>query len=91
MRMRVESRCELSDVQIQDNIVASLFRYAGWGALGFDVLWTAAHVGCWCPFWCFERCALGEGIGEGWCFKRGELWPRVVVATAVVLRFALVH
>ena len=31
------------------------------------------------------------GIGEGWCFKRCELWPRVVVATAVVLRFAPVH
>ena len=62
MQVRVESRCELSVVQIQDNIVASLFRYAEWGALGFDVWWTAAHVGCWCPFWCFERCALGEAL-----------------------------
>ena len=43
------------------------------------------------PVGVFERCALGEGLGEGWCFKRGELWPRVIVATAVVLRFALVH
>ena len=91
MRVRVESRCELSVVQIQDNIVASLFRYAEWGALGVDVWWTAAHVGCRCPFRCYERRASGEGTGEGWCFKRGELWPRVVVAAAVVLRFALVH
>ena len=36
------------------------------------------------PVGVFERCALGEGLGEGWCFKRGELWPRVVVATVVV-------
>ena len=89
--MRVESRYELSVVQIQDNIVASLFRYAEWGALGFDVWWTAAHVGCCCLFWCLECCAPGEGFGEGWWFKRGELWSRVVVATAVVLQFALIH